>query len=289
MWLRGKVVNYEFGTLLCESDRIIVLSDSHREKLAKHDPLVNNKQVLIPPPPLMYVGPEDNGTSRKRGREVLKIGENDFVILYFGYIYYGKGIESLLSALRIISSRERKNVRLVIVGGTLTERFIFGRRSYSEEMSALAKQLEVEDKVVWTGACAPDDGTASTYFRAADICVLPFDAGVYLNNSSFAAAAVHGLPVVTTKGPLLESPFVHQENVLLCPPRSPEALADAIEMLMDNPGLRQHLRRGVLRLAEEWFSWKRATERTVSTLLGAEQQSTDPVCRSRENVEVHRN
>ena len=43
------------------------------------------------------------------------------------------------------------------------------------------------------------------YLCAADICVLPFNVGVRLNNSSFAAAAAHGLPIVTTRGEMLES------------------------------------------------------------------------------------
>src|SRR5207253_4470800 len=102
---------------------------------------------------------------------------------------------------------------------------------------------------------------------SADLCVLPFDRGVQLNNSSFAAAAAHGLPIITTQGTMVEQPFVHQENVFLCPPRSPEVMATAIGTIMGNPDLRQRLCVGALQLVQEWFSWDKAIERTISTLM----------------------
>ena len=36
------------------------------------------------------------------------------------------------------------------------------------------------------------------YLRATVLCALPFPQGVDLNNSSFATAAAHGLPIITT-------------------------------------------------------------------------------------------
>ena len=105
-------------------------------------------------------------------------------------------------------------------------------------------------------------------FLTADACVLPFDAGVTLARSSFAAAAAHGLPIVTTKGNSLESPFVDHKNVLLCPPKDPKALGIAIESLMRNPDLRRRLREGAFELAQEWFSWDKAVGRTIEALQG---------------------
>ena len=102
--------------------------------------------------------------------------------------------------------------------------------------------------------------------RAADICVMPIDIGVQLNNSSFAAAATDGLPVVATQGDMLESPFPHRRNVFLCPPKDARAMATAIKILVDSPALRASLRDGVLQLAREWFSWDLATDRTVAAL-----------------------
>jgi glycosyltransferase involved in cell wall biosynthesis len=88
---------------------------------------------------------------------------------------------------------------------------------------------------------------------------------VHLNNSSCSSAVSHGLPLITTRGEILDSPFIDQENVFLCPPKNPEAMATAIETLIDNSELRQRLRLGALQLAQEWFSWERAIDRTMAT------------------------
>ena len=97
------------------------------------------------------------------------------------------------------------------------------------------------------------------------ICVLPFNDGVRLNNSSFAVAASHGLPIVTTLGDSLESPFLDGENVRLCLPKNPVALAAAITELAHSPDMRKRLAAGARRLAESHFSWDRTIDATLRT------------------------
>jgi glycosyltransferase involved in cell wall biosynthesis len=81
-----------------------------------------------------------------------------------------------------------------------------------------------------------------------------------------ATVASHGLPIVTTASAPPESPFVHRENMLLCPPKDPEALVAALETLIDDPALVQRLRAGALTLAREWFQWETAVQRLVASL-----------------------
>lgn len=249
-----------FGTLLRGSDRVIVLSERQQKTLAKYCPRVEKRSIVNPPPPIIKMTPDNGEASIKLGREKLGVSTNDLLIAYFGYIYPGKGVEKLLKAFQIVT-RSRKNVRLVLIGGKVEtpkhSRFI-------REIERLPGELGISEKVIWTGSYAWNSDEPSLYLHSADICVLPFDKGVSLNNSSFAVAAAHGLPIVTTKGEEVEQPFVHQENVLLCPPENPSLLASMIEMLIDNPILRQHLSGGALELAREWFSWDKAIERTVS-------------------------
>jgi len=78
--------------------------------------------------------------------------------------------------------------------------------------------------------------------------------------------ASRGRPVISTRGKTLERFFLHGENVFLCPPRDPDALAAAIQSLMDRADLRARLGLGALKLSEEWFSWDRAVERTLAAL-----------------------
>jgi len=259
-----KDVDYSFGTLLRDSDHIILLSDTHRLKLLKRFRALDGKCTLIPPPPIMHICPENNGVARRRGRNLLGVTPAECLLCYFGRIYPTKGgLETLLRAFQLVTL-QRSHVRLVIVGGIL-ESTSPNHASYTQELLSLPKQLGIDDLVMWTGEYRWDSDDASIYLRAADLCVLPYDKGLTLNRSSFAAAATHGLPIISTKGEMLEQPFLHRENVLLCPPQDPEAMAAAIKTLIDNPDLRKLLGLGALELAQEWFSWERATELTMAT------------------------
>lgn len=263
LWAGSEGVNYRFGTLLRDSDRVVAYSEVHRDTLAGLHPGVHQKSTVIPPPPAIHIVPEHGGATRRRGRDALGVEPHEFLIAYFGYIYPNKGVETLLKALQLVS-HQRNGVRLVVIGGIIELEFP-DRPRYAQEMHALPAQLEIEDKVTWTGAYPWDSDQASVFLRAADVCVLPFDAGVQLNNSSFAAAAAHGLPIVTTRGVRLEPPFVDRYNVLLCPPKSPGAVAGAIGELIDDPALRERLSRGSLELAKDWFSWEHAIDRTFAS------------------------
>jgi glycosyltransferase involved in cell wall biosynthesis len=267
-WVGPQGVDYEYGTILRDSDGIIVLSDVHRAILAEHFAGVNQKSTLIPPPPLMRMCTEQNGAGRRQGRELSGAASGEFVFAYFGYVYPVKGIETLLQAFSVVAHR-RSEVRLVMIGGTdevvLKE---LNRPNYVQELKELAHRLGIANKITWTGYYPSDSDLASLYLTGADACVLPFDMGVYLNNSSFVSAAAHGLPIITTKGATIESPFVDLKNVLLCPPKDSPSLAAAMEMLIDRPDLRQRLGAGALELADAWFSWESVLKRTIEVFEG---------------------
>ena len=264
-----KGVDYEYGTLLRDSNRLIVVSDHTRATLAERFSGVNCKSVLIPCPPIMRIVPEDDGTARRLKRTALGLKDDEFLIAYFGRICPGKGLETLLKAFQTVSV-QRRAVRLILIGG-------YGypfQPSYYQGLQAMPKELGIEDKVMWTGEYAWDSEDASRCLRAADFCVLPFDLGVCVHNSSLAGACAHGLPIITTSGTLTESVFIHKENVFLCPPKDPRALAQAMETLMARPELRRHLSVGARGLAQESFSWEKATECTIGALTREISETT---------------
>jgi len=269
-WAGSKTVDYTFGTLLRDSDSVIALSEHHLARFSALSPGVHRKGLVIPPPPLMRMCPQDNGATRERGRAKLGVRGDEFLLAFFGYIDQAKGIETLFKAVQLVSASIH-NVRLVMIGGgrgsaqTPPSQRARRNAAYEEKMLRYPEGLGISDKVMWLSGYDWDSDEASLYLLAADACVLPFDQGVTLNRSSFAAAAAHGLPIITTEGKRLESPFKHQENVFLCPPKDPQALAVAIEVLMRDHALQQRLRKGSAQLASQWFSWERAVERIIQT------------------------
>lgn len=256
-------VDYHFGTLLRDSDTLISLGELYTAKLLSQLPAASQKIVLIPPPPILHIVPQNGGASRKRGREMLGLGDDDFLFAYFGVIYRSKGIETLLRAFQQIT-QEKGAAKLALIGGQSS---VIDGSSYYEEICALSRQLGIEDKIVareyeW------DSSDGSFYLNAADACVLPFDDGVTLIRSSVAGAAAHGLPIITTKGLALETPFIHGKNVFLCEPKNPKSLATAMEAIISGPELRQRLRRGACEISRDWFSWDKALSQTMKALEG---------------------
>ena len=263
MLLGSQRIDRNYGTLLRDSDAIVVLSDHHRRSLVRILD-VNNKVTLIPPPPLVPFAIA-SAPRRTESRRRLNLGERDFVVAYFGYVYPRKGLETLGAALQRVIQR-RAGVKLVVIGGPLE-----GAEQYYAQIQQHYRDLGVSKAVVWTGYVED-----ALHLAAADIYAHPIDIGVQLNNSSFAAAAASGVPVVATRGAQLEAPFIDGRNVLLVPPKEPAALADAIEALIDDPALRQQLATGALALATEWFSRDTATDRLLAVIANGARGCSSP-------------
>ena len=132
-------------------------------------------------------------------RKHLNVMADDFLFGYFGRLYPGKGLETLLRAFREVYHR-RTNVRLLVIGGEGDQLFTKGRR-YLSELQALASNLGIAERVTWTGEMPYDAPEMSRHLCAIDACVLPFEGGVRLNNSSLAAVAARRRPDNHDAGP----------------------------------------------------------------------------------------
>ena len=268
LWAGEKDLHGLFGTLLRDSARTIVLSSPHRDRLVKHYPDVEEKSVIVPPSPLIRVCSDQPATVRQQVRDAIGATERDFVLIYWGYIYPGKGVETLLQAFQIVCHRN-ENMRLILVGGSL-EIPNQNCGDYFQMVQRLSQMPDIADKVTWTGHFNWDSDEGSRYLHAGDVCVLPFDYGVTLNNSSLAAASTHGVPVISTELPKgRDEALEHGRNIYLCRPRDPQMLAEAIQSMSENAWLRERLRRGILDLARDWHRWERTTERLVGVLESA--------------------
>jgi glycosyltransferase involved in cell wall biosynthesis len=260
----SKDISYEFGTLLRDSDRVAAMAGPHLKRFAALMPGLETKSVIIPPPPLIVMS-EPGEASRRRGREMLKAKGDDLVFVYFGRLYKGKGLESLIEAFARVRTSV-PNARLAIVGGPIVDR---GDGWKVDNLYAQVDRLGLTDSISWSGEFAFDSDAGSLYLRGGDIAVLPFAEGAALNNSSLAAAAGHGLPVITTRGEHPERDLADGENMLIVPPSDADALAAAMIRLAGDPALRSKLRDGVERLAAKHFTWSGSVASTVAVIEDA--------------------
>jgi glycosyltransferase involved in cell wall biosynthesis len=102
----------------------------------------------------------------------------------------------------------------------------------------------------------------SAAFVSSDICVLPFLDGASFRRGSLMAALTHGVPIISTTPEIPIPELVHGENIYLVPPGDPDAIAEAIRVLANDPALRNRLGQGARELS--WlFDWERIADRTM--------------------------
>ncbi|MEX2146957.1 MAG: glycosyltransferase [Candidatus Rokuibacteriota bacterium] len=171
------------------------------------------------------------------------------LIAHFGLVYPGKGLETLLDALRQVRRRHPR-AQLVIVGDTRPEDC-----AYRAGLQARAERMGLRGAVAWTGRVA--DADASGVLGAADLFVAPFDEGASIRRGSLMAGLAHGCAVVSTR-PARPSGWLRDGDALaLVAPRDAAALAER----MIAPAERARLGAGARALAGR-FAWPDIAART---------------------------
>ena len=254
-----KGLDYGYGSLLRDAHAVAALGPTILQHLRPHAPGLGDRGFVIPPPPLVSRPASFDDAARTRARQRLRTPDGACLLAYFGFVYPGKGVETLLAALAGLVSAGRP-VRLLMAGGGRTSARPGEPRltPYEATLAAGAAASGLADHVVWAEGYAAGAESVAEDLLAADIAVLPFDDGAELRRSSIAVVAGLGLPLITTTPNCHEPAFVNGHNVLLCPPADARALCEAVGRVMDDAGLRVRLRVGSLDLAQQWFSWDTA-------------------------------
>ena len=158
------------------------------------------------------------------------------LVISVGRLVYYKGLEYLIRAM--------SEVR-----GTLV---IIGDGPLRGKLERLASQLGIADKVIFEGVI--DNAAVRSYYHAAAVFVLASVARSEAFGIVQIEAMAAGLPVINTSldsGVPLVS--VHEQTGLTVPPEDPQALASAINRLLDDSNLRQKFgEAGVLRARREF-------------------------------------
>jgi glycosyltransferase involved in cell wall biosynthesis len=147
-------------------------------------------------------------------------------------------------ALRSVKSQE--HFRVIWLGKS-------GLREGPHELPRATETDGSNADIRWTGPLPHPD--VSRVMAACDLFALPFTDGVSTKRGTLAAALLHGLPIITTRGRQVDGMFVHRENIYLVPRGDVRAFADGLRELARRPELRTRLALGARALHDAWFSW----------------------------------
>jgi glycosyltransferase involved in cell wall biosynthesis len=144
------------------------------------------------------------------------------VLLFVGQLRHYKGVSDLLHAMTLLRAPARPAL------------LIAGNGPMRQAWEALCRSLDLGDQVTFLGN-VPDADLPALY-QSADVFVLPSTSRAESFGLVLVEAMASGLPCITTEINSGNS-YIVQNNVtgLVVPPRSPQALAQAIARLIANP------------------------------------------------------
>jgi len=179
----------------------------------------------------------------------MKVNKSGRDIIFVGNIEDGKkGFVYLLKALTLVKS----DVRLIVVDGGAPHRKITNR---------VIDRLGIRNRVFFAGS-ASNEEIAKLYAKAS-IAVAP---SVYEGFGFPAGEAMScGIPVISSDGGAL--PEVVGDAGLIVPARDYAALADAIDLLLNDVKMQKNFIAAGIERVERMFTWERAVKQMVDIYM----------------------
>jgi glycosyltransferase involved in cell wall biosynthesis len=184
-----------------------------------------------------------------RGEEIRSrfgVGKDVFLVLFLGILLPHRRLEDAIGAIAQLRSRNL-NVKLLIAGSAAN------RPGYLTYLQRLVREQNLESAVIF--ASRLPEGELRQYYDASDVFLLPNEN--YAWGLAVMEAMACGKPVIVSTGAGVHEVLEDGKTALLVPPRSPEAIATRIEILMRDPALRHRLAETGRTFVREHFSWNR--------------------------------
>ena len=185
---------------------------------------------------------------------------DSFLLGHFGFVSAGKGIVPLIEAV----ARLRKagyDIRLAFIGARRNTVDSGEAADHLQTVDKRLRDLGLAEVVYWTGYLPEDE--VATWLRAVDLVTLPYQDGASFRRGSLIAALHQGCAVLTTQPSTRIDAFEQGRNLWLVPRGSPDAIAEALLILMRDRKLLAGMRAGARQLSQ-YFDWDRIACETVA-------------------------
>lgn len=215
--------------LIAHASKLVIMSERSRDLLGSLYGADNEQIVLIPH------GVPDRPFGRSaRFKSQLGFQERD-VLLTFGLLSPGKGIEAVIAAMPAIIA-EHPNLLYCIAGATHPNLLAAEGENYRESLKSLAVSLGIEQHVYWLDAFLETE-LLLDLIEATDIYVTPYTGADQSTSGTLSYALALGKAVVST-------PYVHAVELLsddhgiIVPFNDSRAIAtEVIDLLSDKDRL----------------------------------------------------
>lgn len=188
-----------------------------------------------------------------QARQVAGVGQNDFVILFFGHIREVKGLDVLLKAIPEVNAGTQRTVRVLVAGKMWKSDF--------SGYQALIDQLGIASNCV-LHLRHIEDNELPLFYAAADIVALPYkkiyQSGVVLMAMSF------GKPVLVSNLPGMLEVVTHLDTGFVFENENPSSMASQLIMAANDAALLHAIaQRGNQHVLKE-YSWEATGRQTAA-------------------------
>lgn len=245
--------------LVSRASRLIVMAERGRDILIQTYRATPERIAVIPH------GVPDRPLTDPEAMKALLGLEGREVLLTFGLLSPGKGVETMIEALPAIVARHPRAL-YVVLGASHPHLVAREGEAYRDRLRALAEKKGVAGHVKWIDAFL-DAEDLFDYLRATDIYVTPYLGAQQMTSGTLAYAVGLGVPVVST-------PYVHAAELLrgghgrLVGFGDSSGFAAAINGLLDDRDERERMRRANHALGRSMI-WPRLAEAALETLADA--------------------
>ena len=241
-------------------DRLIAQCPSERHELVEDYDADPEKVVVVP----SGVNVDRfRPVNRDAARDLLGIDSGAFVIAYIGRMLPRKDVRNVVRAAAVLIEQVDHPVQVLLVGGD-TDDPDPDLTPEIGELQALATELGILDRLIFTGRRQPDD--LRLYYGAGDVAVTTPWYEPYGLTPLEAMAC--GVPVIGSAVGGITFTIKDGETGLLVPRRDPASLAERLRFLLEHPAERRLMGRAARVRVEREFTWPVVAERTASVYHG---------------------
>jgi D-inositol-3-phosphate glycosyltransferase len=232
------------------ADRVVAATPLDRQQMLDLYRVDEHKIVVVPcGVNLTRFRPIDQQQARRK----LGLPDERDLFLFVGRLDPVKGLRVLLEAMCDLTRRmhphRARELSLAVIGGD-RESHLEALMGELDCLDDITHELGLDNLVVFIGSRSQDD--LPYYYSASVACVMP---SLYESFGMVALEAMAcGTPVIASRVGGLTFTVRDGETGFLVPERDPKALADKLELVLEDECLRHRLGRRALHVAQG-YSW----------------------------------
>jgi len=247
------------------ADRIIVLAYTARSILESEYGIDGRKIRVV-----LHGAPDVPLRDSRHFKKALGL-QDRMVLATFGLISRGKGIEYVIDALPAVFERHPDAMYLLLGETHPVVRKQEGE-SYRESLRQRVVELGIEDRVRFVDHYLTDDEIVA-HLLATDVYVSPSLDPHQIVSGTLSYAVACGRLVIATEY-LYAKELLADGRGMTVPFRDSGALAGAINLALDDPGLRAEMERNAYRYGRQ-MTWRRVARRYRHAFVEVTERAGD--------------